>query len=692
MKKIILPIVLLSIVLIANAQSLTLVSPANNFRFNATASRLFVWNPPTGIATTSGITYTLKIVELPSVTTITASDFTTTTGFYTKTIGGISLITTSSHIVPTPFNIEKYYAWNIKAVVETSNQTIFTQSDIQYFKGRLSVEVFNAGFYNVFMQEIYNSDLTTFSGKGICPTGLGSTKSVTFSGLYITNEGGIFVLNSGAITHTYPNDTILPLIDNAGKSSADAVYSQFRLDKDALTTSRVIKLNTKLKNIRNQDLILSSNNTTSSTVPLKTSLDTLSNIYNIKLRITGSGGSGNDITQMYISGNSYDCYHFGSFVLPVEKYGNSDFLNFSSNTIINYIAPQNISPVAKINVPSISGLSFSSDSVFIDLTTTVSPPIYASNPSWEGIVFRNSSLSYTTTIAGLNIPLSIPFPGSIKRVATIDKDANLDLITTFTGTLTNSISVNLRSSNININYFDFDRSNPNSQKSILKGKFKYTSFSLRNLGEFDLIIDEKDVNNPKITVQNSSVTGSLAKSYIYDFNSNQNQPFKLYISNNDVQSSLKIQASKNTNEPYIDLVYTLIGNNQYQIISDIQPNTLYNFRVVTTYDNGTKKDTSFAVPINTGVFLQVGITESIISHSHLKTYPNPFIDEIKVLDFDANTVYNIELINSSGSVLALNNYFSNAGTLVLNTQNISAGLYTLKITTSKGVFVSKVIK
>lgn len=698
MKKILLTIVLLSTFIIANGQSLTLVSPTNNFRFKATASRLFVWNPPTGIATTSGITYTLKIVELPSVTTITASDFTTTTGFYTKTIGGISLITTSSHIVPTPFNIEKYYAWNIKAVVETSNQTIFTQSDVQYFKGRLSVEVFSAGFYNVFMEEIYNSDLTTFSGKGICPTGLGNTKSVTFSGLNISNQGGIFVLDAGAITYIYPNDTLIRLYDKAGVSQANAVMSGFRLDRNNFTTTNnSVKLNTGLKNIHNKEIILSSNilggfdlsrQKIAGTIPLKSSLDTLSNISNTTLRITGEGS-----TKMYIFDNAYDCYHFGSFKLPIEKYGDSDSLNFSFNPVINYITPQLITPVAKINVPSISGLFFSSDSVFIDLTTTVSPPIYASNPAWQGMVFKNCVLNYETTVTGFGA-LKFSLPILPKPIATIENNANLRLVSTFTGNLTSTTNIGIEGYGYNTTctYLNFKKGF-SLDSVILKGKFQFTSYKFYlNQGIYDISYNFSNLENPIAFVENDSTKGSIAKSYIYDYQSYFLDPFKLVIRKLDGSSTIDIQASKFGTKTYTSLGFVIGSNDYYQITSGIETNTGYNFRVITTYDNGTKKDTSFAVPINTGNFKSVGITEPILSLSDIKTHPNPFIDEIKVLDFDANTVYNIELINSSGSVLVLNNYASDASSLVINSQNISSGLYTLKITTSKGGVVSKVIK
>jgi hypothetical protein len=76
----------------------------------------------------------------------------------------------------------------------------------------------------------------------------------------------------------------------------------------------------------------------------------------------------------------------------------------------------------------------------------------------------------------------------------------------------------------------------------------------------------------------------------------------------------------------------------------------------------------------------------------IKLYPNPTEDLLNIVIDDDLQVSSIFLINSSGKTVLTKNIFNTIGFLNINTSNLVAGIYILKINTNKGVFEDKIIK
>ncbi len=122
------------------------------------------------------------------------------------------------------------------------------------------------------------------------------------------------------------------------------------------------------------------------------------------------------------------------------------------------------------------------------------------------------------------------------------------------------------------------------------------------------------------------------------------------------------------------------------LISDLSPATSYTFRL-RGYNDGGISEPSNEVSVTTGGTTAISNTEASI-----KTYPNPFDDELNIDLPEINSDAILRLYNINGKTLVEREIGPETKKISLNTGNVDSGIYLLIINFDEKQIVQKVIK
>ena len=86
--------------------------------------------------------------------------------------------------------------------------------------------------------------------------------------------------------------------------------------------------------------------------------------------------------------------------------------------------------------------------------------------------------------------------------------------------------------------------------------------------------------------------------------------------------------------------------------------------------------------LKSGINAWVG-TNEIASAQEIESFPNPVNSELTITGLSSNASYTLSLYDFNGSLLQ-SNYITGASTTQLNLENVSAGLYLLRIQDGDG--------
>lgn len=119
--------------------------------------------------------------------------------------------------------------------------------------------------------------------------------------------------------------------------------------------------------------------------------------------------------------------------------------------------------------------------------------------------------------------------------------------------------------------------------------------------------------------------------------------------------------------------------------NQLVPNSVRTFDELKTAVPSYLSTTSDHVPVY-GLFLRPTIADvnaEVPEQSNVKVYPNPFNDELRIEDLDGK----FELLNLLGQSIQ-----TGEGASIVNTTNLAAGFYVLRLQTTKGVEVKALVK
>lgn len=216
--------------------NIELKEPIKDFKFNKDDPRLFSWSAPDNLIDNQEFNYEIKIIQING--DMPAEDqMINTAAWHTEKTIATTARSDWQFELSKEFEEQKKYAWQVTAY---SGEQKIAASEVREFTGPTLIDWFRAGQHTVYVTEIDNADLGNLSGKGKIKItdepGDSVMTEVEFSDLVVIDAGGRYVLESGQITHDFPDTFSVVLEPRYLEVNRQARFHplKVKLDKDAL--------------------------------------------------------------------------------------------------------------------------------------------------------------------------------------------------------------------------------------------------------------------------------------------------------------------------------------------------------------------------------------------------------------------------------------------------------------------------
>ncbi|TAF77864.1 MAG: hypothetical protein EAZ53_01245 [Bacteroidetes bacterium] len=369
---------------------ITPVFPAIAARYRTIEAPVFKWTTPDKFIPGQTFSYKVRVVKKDSAQTAEDAmrDNETwhseeTFSYQTKNL----TLKISKKLEP-----NTQYAWQVTC--QSDGQEV-AKSPVWWFHGPPVCEVIRAGFHNVFVTSTSNTDLANLSGRGYLLLA-GDTAKVEFKNLYVTNEGGIYVLERGRISKKFATPLTLDIAPKQPRNPMmKFYYDELGLTRDNLDLRGHFRYPLPHPVASGQQTYIKSADKwvnydrmkVACTVPAARGNNfKLIDPYNFKIDIDTT-------TKFYVFDNAYEVYFFGKVtasdkVTTESKQAVTYPFNFATN--LTYISNRFNTASSSILALNNTGLVVQPDSVYIDLDENDSQG--GLEPGWKGLWFSNFKL------------------------------------------------------------------------------------------------------------------------------------------------------------------------------------------------------------------------------------------------------------------------------------------------------------
>ncbi len=209
---------------------IALKAPDDGHGFSERENKNFKWKAPDNIVAGNKFKFILKIVELGEKTAKEAIE--KNTAWYSHTSSEQSGTQDYNHTVTSKtFEKKGEYAWQVTAVSGTRQ---IASSEIRTISGPPLIKEFYAGNEIVKVISTSTKDLKKLSGVGeVKINGAGDKVKIKFSDLNISQDGGLYTMQSGTIKDKITLDPFELTPRNAVNAKAEFIPDSIKLTKTA---------------------------------------------------------------------------------------------------------------------------------------------------------------------------------------------------------------------------------------------------------------------------------------------------------------------------------------------------------------------------------------------------------------------------------------------------------------------------
>jgi hypothetical protein len=407
--------------------SISIISPVNDFQFTLSGPSQFVWKKPQRALANQMVSYTLKVVEIKSGQSPEQAIL-SNLPFYQQTYLATNIAIIDKTIpVAIWANIKRMgkYAWQVTA--QSGSQQI-AKSKVQSFTGPPEIEAFIAGGFSMKITKLDHFDKTNNRISGKCKTLLnnawgGQETEFSFKDISITPIGNNeWVMLSGLIQDkiTSPVYTLQP------QSISENKFAYFKPDSIYVTSSH-LKLSGKTewyfphagtamqieKIVSKRCLLTLANNSffLNNSYPV-----TLSKEYTIPvIEPFGFVFKLNSASEIRIYQSRYE-WNFSGFVqMPSNVKNQLDrptLIAFQDVEQLFYITQNKNLNSGEIRIAANTNLGFKPTTYILDFSESKSPDKFAKDSLWKGLYIQGAQLDIprlAESTQQINLPLARSF-------------------------------------------------------------------------------------------------------------------------------------------------------------------------------------------------------------------------------------------------------------------------------------------